>query len=374
MNYTIPKLPLNLDIEDRAILKQASISHRRLAELKGLAHSIPNEHILINTLTLQEAKDSSEVESIVTTQDDLFKSDLSIREFIDSPAAKEVMRYREALKAGFSLVQKQGLLTGNVIQDVRAILVNGDRSFRTIAGTALRDARGEVVYRPPQDEALIVQLMSNLESYINDDSIDDADALVKMAVIHHQFESIHPFHDGNGRTGRIISVLYLVAEGLLDIPILYLSRYITQNKSEYYRLLQAVRLSNGAAEDWRRWILFMLVGVEQTALHTIDIVKRINTLMSNYKQVIRPAFGKVYKHELLNHLFFHPYTKIEFMEEAMSVQRKTAAKYLEKMVSLGLLTKIKVKQSNYYLNNQLVDLFVNHMSINPNGGSGHEIG
>ena len=205
--------------------------------------------------------------------------------------------------------------------------------------------------------------MANLETFINRPELTDLDPLVRLAVIHHQFESIHPFYDGNGRTGRIICILYLVANGLLDLPVLYLSRYITQNKQEYYNRLQDVRDSGGTIESWRDWVLFMLKGVEVTASHTISIVKGIRDIMQEYKGILRPAFGRIYKHELLNHLFYHPYTKIEHMEEAMSVKRLTAAKYLEKIVSLGLLEKAKIGRQNYYINNKLVDLLINHEKI-----------
>ncbi len=202
--------------------------------------------------------------------------------------------------------------------------------------------------------------MANLELYINDHSLQDIDPLIKMAIIHHQFESIHPFYDGNGRTGRIISILYLITNNLLDLPILYLSRYITHNKGTYYKLIQDIRnAGKDNAEEWEQWILFMLKGVEETANDTIQLIKNINILMSKYKQILRPLFGKLYKHELLNNLFFHPYTKIEFVEKDMMVQRKTATKYLDMIVETGLLEKIKIWKTNYYINTALMDLFIN---------------
>jgi Fic family protein len=206
--------------------------------------------------------------------------------------------------------------------------------------------------------------MSNLESFINDNSLSEVDPLIKMAIIHHQFESIHPFYDGNGRTGRIINVLYLVLSDLLDLPILYLSRYITHNKGEYYRLLQAVRAVEGNnSKEWESWILFMLKGVEETAEETIRLVKGIGELMNKYKIILRPLFGNRYKHELLNNLFFHPYTKIEFVERDMMVLRKTAAKYLDMIVDTGLLHKVKIGKTNYYINTALVQLFINRAEV-----------
>ena len=210
--------------------------------------------------------------------------------------------------------------------------------------------------------------MSNLEKYINEPVADDVDPLIKLAVIHHQFESIHPFYDGNGRTGRIIAILYLVVNDLLDLPILYLSRYITHNKGEYYRLIQEVRdNAPNNQEHWQRWIMFMLRGIEQTASETIKLVKSISALMAKFKSVLRPAFGQLYKHELLNNLFFHPYTKIEFIQRDLIVQRKTASRYLDRIVELGLLEKMKLGRSNYYINNELMDLFVSQS--NPSGAT-----
>lgn len=362
-NYVIPQLPLPIDIEDKEVLKQSSLAHRRLAELKGIAHTIPNEAILINTLTLQEAKDSSEVENIVTTHDDLYRFELKDLVGEDTPAIKEVLRYREALQKGFEQLRAGLPLTCNMIKDVQRVLVGNDAGFRKVPGTELRDNLGRTVYIPPQDGNDIVQYMTNFETFINIPELADWDPLVKLAVLHHQFESIHPFYDGNGRTGRIICILFLVANGLLDLPILYLSRYITQNKRAYYELIQAIRDSGGAEADWKTWILFMLKGIEITARHTISIVNGIKTLMSEFKNTLRPAFGKVYRHELLNNLFFHPYTKIEFMEKAMMVERKTAAKYLAMIVELGLLRKVKKGRSNYYINDKLTDLLINHMEI-----------
>ena len=224
-DYKIPKLPLEMDLEDKAILKQANLASRQLAELKGVAQTIPNELILINTLALQEAKDSSEVENIVTTQDDLYRFDLRVGEFERTPASKEVFRYREAIRVGFDEVRKTHLLTNNTIKKIQSVLVGDGTGFRRMPGTALRDSLGGLVYTPPQDADSVVQYMDELEGFINRPELSDCDPLIKLAVIHHQFESIHPFHDGNGRTGRIISILYLVANGLLDLPVLYLHPY-----------------------------------------------------------------------------------------------------------------------------------------------------
>ena len=358
--YSIPSLPLPYDLETKEVLKQLNRANRKLAELKGVAQTIPNERILISSLTLQEAKDSSEVENIVTTQDDLYRAGLDPSHQFINAATKEVLFYREAINEGFRMVRNKDILTLNDIKHVQEILEQNTAGFRTTPGTQLkRENDGAVIYTPPQDGMAIVRYMSNLEQFINDDHLSQLDPLIKMAIIHHQFESIHPFYDGNGRTGRIINILYLVITGLLDLPILYLSRYITHNKGEYYRLIQAIRDKNtDNAAEWVAWILFMLKGVEVTAEDTISLVKNIGRLMAEYKNVIRPDFGSKYNHELLNGLFYHPYTKIDHVVANMQVSRQTASKYLDRIVALGLLKKEKMGKENYYINTRLMNLFI----------------
>ncbi len=357
--YKIPHLPLEYDLETKAILKQLNRANKKLAELKGVAQTIPNENILISTLTLQEAKDSSSVENIVTTQDDLYRADLKIKRDIVSASTKEVLNYREAIQEGFRLVRNNRILTDNIIKQIQRMLEHNNAGFRSVPGTVLRRSDGINVYTPPQDNAQIVVHMQNLEQFINNNTICDLDPLIKMAIIHHQFESIHPFYDGNGRTGRIINVLYLVITGLLDLPILYLSRFITHNKGEYYRLIQAIRDKNeNNATEWEKWILFILRGVEETADDTIRLIKEISALMNRYKSILRPLFGKIYKHELLNNIFFHPYTKVEFVERDMQVERRTATKYLNIMVENDILSKIKIGTTNFYINTALMQLFL----------------
>lgn len=365
-SYNIPTLPLAFDIESKEILRQVNKANRALAELKGIAATIPNEAILISSLTLQEAKDSSEIENIVTTQDDLYKAEIDIEKQLVTAATKEVLRYREALQQGFELVRKDALLTNSRIKDIQMHLEGNRAGFRSQAGTMLKNSQGKAVYTPPQNIDDIERYMANLEAFINNPEMCEVDPLIKMAIIHHQFESIHPFYDGNGRTGRIINVLYLVINNLLDLPILYLSRYITQNKSQYYSLIQAIRdKSEDNSLEWEEWILFILKGVEQTARDTIRLVQGISKLMQDYKQILRPLFGKNYKHELLNNLFYHPYTKIEFMQRDLMVQRKTAAKYLNMMVEERVLIVVKIGRENYYINHALMDLFLNQGSALP---------
>ena len=359
-SYKIPLLPLPYDLETKTVLRQANKANRKLAELKGVAQTIPNERILISSLTLQEAKDSSAVENIVTTQDDLYRAGLDANFTLIGAATKEVLFYREAINEGFKLVRNKNILSLNDIKRIQEVLEQNSAGFRTTPGTQLkRSSDGAVIYTPPQDGQRIVELMSNLEQFINDDELCPIDPLGKMAIIHHQFESIHPFYDGNGRTGRIVNILYLVTSGLLDLPILYLSRYITHNKAEYYERIQAIRNATGDnSAQWEAWILYMLRGVEQTAEETIALVKNIGKLMTEYKNIIRPAFGGKYSHELLNGLFYHPYTKIGHLESNMQVSRQTAAKYLDRLASLGLLQKERMGKENYYINTKLMELFL----------------
>lgn len=327
-----------------AILKKLASSSRRLAELKGVAASIPNQGILINTLGLQEAKDSSEIENIVTTHDELFKDDADPDAFTN-PAAKEVLRYRQALRVGYGLVRSSGLLTANHIVEIQSELERNNAGFRKLPGTALKDGAGRTIYTPPQDPADVVELMRGLEHFMNEPAQLEVDPLIKMALIHHQFESIHPFYDGNGRTGRIVNVLYLVKEGLLDIPVLYLSHHIVRTKADYYRLLQAVR----DEDTWEEWVLYMLEAVEVTAQQTIVTVQAIKSALMDYKHRIRAAH-KFYSQDLINNLFTHPYTKIEFLQRDLSVSRLTATKYLDHLVEGGFLQKQKIGRSNYYVN------------------------
>lgn len=364
--YIIPELPLRYDLETKDILKQVNRATRKLAELKGVAQTIPNEQILISSLTLQEARVSSMVESIVTTHDELYRAELNPNIPPVNAATKEVLHYREAITTGFRLVRGKNILTLNDIKLIQEVLEGNTAGFRTNPGTKLKRSDDVIVYVPPQDEQDVLRYMTNLEQFINDSELCSFDPLIKMAIIHHQFESIHPFYDGNGRTGRIINILYLVINNLLDLPILYLSRYITRNKGEYYQLLQAIRDKNtDNAKEWEDWIMFILKGVESTAEDTITLVKSIGAMMDDYKRILRPAFGKKYSHDLINGLFYHPYTKIEHVERNLQLSRQTASKYLNKIVALGLLHKEKIGKENYYINTRLMDLFASFGEFDP---------
>jgi len=255
----------------------------------------------------------------------------------------------QALRVGYGLVRKTGLLTANHMLEIQAELEQNHAGLRKLPGTTLKTGSGAVVCTPPQDPAQIVAPMTDLERFINDASAFDADPLIKMAVAHHQFESIHPFYDGNGRTGRIVNVLYLVNKGLLEIPVLNLSSQIMRSKPDYYRLQQAVREQADSAAVWQEWVLYMLAAVETTAQQTIRTVTDIKAALLDYKHRTRAGF-KFYSQDLINNLFMHPYTKIEFVKRDLKVSRLTATKYLDALAGAGFVQKVKVGRSNYYVN------------------------
>ena len=359
-NWHPQPLPIQQNLETLPILKKLVAARGALAELKGVAQSIPRQDILINTLALQEAKDSSEVENIVTTHDELYKSALGFKKYV-SPAAKEVQNYVAALKKGYELVVKNQMLTTRYILQIQETLERNNAGLRKVPGTKLKNERtDEVVYIPPQHKQEIEALMQNLEAFINNQSLADYDPIVKMAIIHFQFESIHPFYDGNGRTGRIINILYLVLNGLLDIPILYLSRYIIRQKADYYAGIQGVR-DHG---DWENWLLFMIEGVEVTAKDTMRMVKGIKDEMMALKQLLRNHY-KFYSQDLLNHLFKHPYSKIEALQKDLGVSRVTASNYLNQLADDGVLIKYKLGRANYYVNPNLLRVLVGNEGIQP---------
>lgn len=353
MTKPLASLPAPHQLETRDVLKHLVTAHRHLAELKGIAATIPNPDILISTLSLQEAKDSSEIENIFTTQDELYQADI----FADSskhPAAKEVRRYATALRSGFDLIRDDGLITTNRIVNFHRTLMDNDAGIRKLPGTVIKNqATGETVFTPPQDPAEIQALLSDLERFINDDTAYPADPLIKMAIAHHQFESIHPFYDGNGRAGRILNSLYLVAKELLDQPLLYLSAHIIKTKADYYRLLQNTRDSS----DWQLWLLYMLDGVAQTSRTTITLIEQIRGLMQDYEERIRTDLPKIYSYELLTNLFRHPYTKIEAVQEDLGVSRLTASKYLSVLTEAGFVEKHRRGKYNYYVNRSLIQVF-----------------
>jgi len=347
MKEFIPKeLPLSIDIETKEILKKSIEANKSLAKLNGIAKMIPNQAILINSLVLQEAKDSSEIENIITTHDELFKANIDFKNI--SKETKEVQNYRRAILEGYRLVQDKKLLLIKDIVNIQKILEQNEAGIRRQSGTNLKNAKtGEIVFIPPQNYIDISRLLTNLEKYINEPN--EIDPLINIAIIHYQFETIHPFYDGNGRTGRIINILYLVLNELLDIPILYLSRYIIQNKTKYYQLLQDVRVNN----SWDKWILFILDGVDEISKETIKLINDIKTLMDRDKALIKEKLPKIYSKDLLEILFKHPYTKIDFLIDELDLHRDTASKYLKELKNIGILDEIKVGRSKYFINKEL---------------------
>lgn len=341
----LPLLPPAAELETKAVLKQAIAANRVLANLRGLAAQIPNQGMLISSIVLQEARLSSEIENIVTTNDELYRADADPEGKTD-PHTKEVLRYREALYHGFRALKDRPLTTNLFIEIVQRIKQTGFQ-IRAIPGTALKNDQGEIIYMPPVGEAVIRDKLSNLEQFIHAD--DDLDPLVKMAVMHYQFEAIHPFPDGNGRTGRILNLLYLVDRGLLDIPVLFLSRYIIANRAAYYNGLRGVT----EGRDWDSWILFMLRAVETTAQQTFDQVLRIRALMENVQERIRLEAPTIYSMDLVEAIFHHPYTKIQFLVDAGIAKRQTASSYLQALAALGVLRESKQGREKYYINDAL---------------------
>ena len=346
-------LPPKVNVETPEVLKKALEAQQYLSELKGISQTIPNQGILLNILPIQEARDSSEIENIVTTSDALYRADVEKEKRIDQ-TTKQVQRYAVALKEGFERIQKSGLIRINDIIAIQKTLEDNDAGIRSLPGTTLSNpATGEVVFVPPQHKNVILKALDNLEQYINNDELSDVHPLIKMAIIHVQFESIHPFYDGNGRTGRIINIIYLVQKGLLDIPVLYLSRYIVKNKPRYYELLQRVRTRN----DWESWILYLLEGVKQTSIGTIEDIIQIREEMLKTKHQIRKQYS-FYSQDLINHIFSHPYTKINHLKDDLNLSRPTATKYLDELSDANFLKKIKQGRDNYYLNSNLIKIIV----------------
>ena len=359
-SYQIPPLPLEIDVESKAVLKSVAAAYRALSDLRRQAAKVPNQGILIDTLALQEAQASSEIENIVTTQDEVFRIGPTTNSRLD-PRQKEVSNYRDSLWVGHrALLDTDGLITNNSLIAMFQSLKKNTGGFRRTPGTTLtNEFTKDIVYVPPQTPDEIGVHMANLEGFINNPELCDWDPLVKMAVVHHQFESIHPFPDGNGRVGRILNVLYLVQQGLLDTPILYLSRFVTQTKPDYYRLLQEVR-DNGV---WEEWILYILRGVEATALETTILLSGINDLLYEYKIRMRENHSRIYSHELLNTLFRHPYTRIEYVVRETGVGRQAASRHLDELGEANFVEKTKIGRDNYYINVRLVELFLDRPSM-----------
>lgn len=346
----LPELPLPLDLESKAVLKQAIASNKALAELKGAGELVPNQAILIQSIGLQEAKLSSEIENIVTTNDELYRAFANHGEKAD-PHTKEVLRYNDALWHGFNSIRKQNRpLATNLFEELFQLIKQSNAGVRKTPGTKLANGSGEVIYTPPEGESVLRDKLANLERFIYAD--DDIDPLVKLAVIHYQFEAIHPFTDGNGRTGRILNILYLIECNLLDIPVLYLSRYIIENKADYYTGLRTVTEKG----EWEAWILYILKAVEKTARETRQRILDIRDMMLADIEKVRTELPKIYSKDLLELLYHQPYCKIRFLEEAGIAQRQTASNYLKELESIGVLSALKIGREIYYINNKFLNL------------------
>lgn len=348
----LPLLPPKQSlVETISILKQESKSAVALAELKGLTNTLPNPNILINAVILKEAQASSGIENVITTQDKLYQA-LYAKSAKPDVATKEVLRYREALLMGTKLIKEKGYLNTNGIISIQKELEENNAGLRRLSGTALvNDLTNEIIYTPPDNFDTINNLMKNLEEYLNNDE-DDLSPLIKLAIQHYQFESIHPFYDGNGRTGRMINVLYLILKGLLNEPVLYLSSYIIQNKRDYYRLLQEVRTE----KNWEDWILYMLKGIEQTALSTIEQIHKMNHLFIETQKLVQEKLPRIYSKDLIEQLYIHPYSKIEFLVNNLGIERKAASRYLSSLEELGILKSQQKGKEVIYINTRLYNL------------------
>ncbi|MCD8440969.1 Fic family protein [Tenacibaculum finnmarkense] len=352
--YQIKKLdklpPKREKVETLKILRQLSKSSKSLGELKGIAQTMPNQEMLINAVVLQEAKDSSEIENIITTQDELYKA-LATKTKQGSQV-KEVINYRKAIFSGQDLLKKQGFLRLKDIEFLQKTIIENNAGVRNMAGTVLKnDKTGEVVYTPPQEKYEILDLLGNFLEHFNIKQ-DDFPPLINLAILHYQFESIHPFYDGNGRTGRILNILYLIINELLDIPILYLSSYINENKSDYYRLLNKVNTS----DQWEEYILYILKAIEVTSDRTIQKINAINNLLSKTIEIVQEKEPKIYRKELIELLFEQPYSKIEYVVQKLNVERKSASRYLNSLEKIGIISSEKVGRENIYVNKKLIEI------------------
>jgi Fic family protein len=343
-----PLPPVGIELETRAVLKHAIAANKVLAELKGVAETLPNPMILLRSIMLQEARLSSEIENIVTTNDELYRA-LNSAEGAIEPGAKEVVGYHQALWVGMEALKSRPLST-NVLVEVVAKIKGMDLGIRRIPGTALKNPAGAVIYTPPVGEDVIREKLANLERFIHEN--EELDPLVKLALMHYQFEAIHPFPDGNGRTGRILNILFLVSQGLLDLPVLYLSRYIIRHKSAYYEGLRRVT-EEGA---WEAWVLYMLEAVEITARDTRDRILKIRALMEEIRTKVQKEVPGVYSKDLVEIIFENPYCKIAFLEKAGIAKRQTASTYLKALEDIGVLHGFKLGREMYYVNRPLLGL------------------
>ena len=345
----LPKLPPKGDLETTAVLRKTITASRALSKLNGAITNLPNPRLFLDTIHLQEAKASSEIENIITTNDDLYQAIVADKKF-DNPAAKEVISYKEALWHGLEQLEKRPFITTKLCVEIVQRIKQNTSEIRKTAGTTLSNTTGETIYTPPSGESVIRDKLANLEKFINEKT--ELDPLIKMALMHYQFEAIHPFSDGNGRTGRILLLLYLKLEKLLDIPAIYLSEYIINNKSDYYEKLRRVT----EKEDWEGWILYMLDMVETTAEKGLVRLEAILTLMEHTSKEVKNKLPKAYSKELIEILFRLPYTKRQHLTDAKLGTPKTVGNYLRDLEKEGFLNSVKVGKEKLYLNYRLMEL------------------
>lgn len=344
-------LPFAGNFDDKDILKKLSQANNRIGELNGVIRLLPNPSIILNAIILGEAKESSEIENIVTTYDEIFK-ELTLK--TTDSASKEVVNYRSAMNFGFAQLAERGFLSVNTIVKIHHIIEPDKGGIRVLPGTVIKNTRtGEMIYTPPQNEAEILQFLSNFEKYYNEDTPDELDALIKMAILHYQFEAIHPFYDGNGRTGRILNILFLVQKGKIRQPILYLSKYINQHKDEYYRLIQAIQTD---ATQVKPFVLFMLQAVCEMCDFTIRFIDSFHGAMAKAEKLMKEKCPKIYEPEIIQHLFNDFYTKNELFRSRIGVSRNTAGVVLKELEKQGFLVSEKVGKEVLYKNTFLFDL------------------
>lgn len=346
---SLPLLPPKTVLETTKVLRKTIDASRALAQLNGMLTNLPNPTLFLDTIHLQEAKASSEIENIITTNDDLYKSLVADKKF-DNSATKEVISYKEALYNGLRDIEKRPFISTNLCVEIVQSIKKNTAGIRTTPGTALKNTQGHIIYTPPTGESIIREKLANLETFIN--AKTELDPLIKMALMHYQFEAIHPFTDGNGRTGRILLLLYLKLEKLLDTPAIYLSEYIIKNKSDYYTKLRQVTEN----DDWESWILYMLEMVEYTANKGLKRLRDVTELMEVMSTEIKQSLPKVYTKELVEILFRLPYTKRKFLIEAKLGTPKTVGNYLILLEEVGFLKSEKVGKEKLYLNHRLMNI------------------
>lgn len=347
----LPFLPPDFNLDDVDILKKVNVANIALSKLEGSSLAIPNRNLLIEPLSVREAVASSRIENINTTVAEIFKAEL-FPDKLQSKAEKETLHYRDALRIGFSLIQKQGFLHTNSFLEIQKILEPNKAGIRKLPGTNIvNSSTSEILYTPPEGEDIIRRLLKNYEMYFNDFS-DDIDPLIKLAILHYQFEAIHPFYDGNGRTGRIMMVLHLILAKRLELPILFISGYINQHRADYYRLLNAVTKD----ANWKEWIMFILNAVEIQASETAETVTQIKKMHKEYKEVIKDKLPKIYTAELVDYLFANPFYNQQRLSQVMNKERKTAAKYLNSLLEENLIEAFKFRREKIYYCQKLLKL------------------